>query len=353
MKRRVLASVLAIVMTVALTACGSSPSAPASTSKDSGAQTQAPAAGGDAAATTSAKPENYPGKNSLNMFVHAAAGGGSDAMARTIASVMEGNLGVPVVVDNKTGGTGSVCWQTLINSKADGYTISTVASELTYIGALGYAAIGPDDVDFLGLCQSWSGSLVVKADAPWQTFEEFVNYCKENPGKVNVGDGGVGNIWQLAAYTMEKETGIQVNHVPFDGASGEMTALLGGHCDAIVVGASEAKANIESGDMKCLAVFNDKPSSAVPDAPIAPDLGYPNLICNVWVGIGCPKGLPEDVKAYLVEQVKIAVESDAFKEYTKGRGTDWNYMTPDELYKLAKSDMEKYAAIVKDAGLAQ
>ena len=66
-----------------------------------------------------------------------------------------------------------------------------------------------------------------------------------------------------------------------------------------------------------------------------------------------PKGLPEDVKAYLVDQVKQAVESDTFKKYTEERGTDWNYMSPDELYALAKSDMEKYAAIVEDAGLAQ
>ena len=180
-----------------------------------------------------------------------------------------------------------------------------------------------------------------------------MDYCKAHPGEVSVGDGGTGNIWQLAAYTMEKETGIEVNHVPFDGAAGEMTALLGGHCDAIVVGASEAKANIDSGAMKCLCVFNDKASSAVPDAPTAVDAGYPGLICNVWVGIGCPKGLPEDVKAYLVDQVKQAVESDTFKKYTEERGTDWNYMTPDELYALAKSDMEKYAAIVEDAGLAQ
>ena len=105
--------------------------------------------------------------------------------------------------------------------------------------------------------------------------------------------------------------------------------------------------------MKCLCVFNDKPSSATPDAPIAPDLGYPGLICNVWVGIGCPKGLPEDIKAYLVEQVKAAVESETFREYTKNRGTDWHYMGPEELAAMANADTAKYAVIIKDAGLAQ
>lgn len=295
---------------------------------------------------------DYP-DDSISMFVHAAAGGGSDSMARTIGAVMQESMGVPVVVDNVTGGTGSVCWQKLIMSKPNGYTISTVASELTYVGSLGYAAIGPDDVDFLGLCQSWSGSLVVPADAEWETMADFVDYCKENPGTVSVGDGGVGNIWQMAAYSMEKETGIEVNHVPFDGANGELTALLGKQCDAIVVGASEAKSYIESGDMKCLCVFNDQASSAVPDAPIAPECGYENLICNVWVGIGCPKGLDEDVKAVLVDEVKKAVESDQFKAFTEERGTDLHYMAPDEFYAMAKADSEKYAALVEDFGLAQ
>lgn len=350
---------MVLAMTLGLTACGSSNSgstAATTAAATEAATTAAAAAGSTEAATAAADgvaaPEGFP-KESVNMFVHAAAGGGSDAMARTIGAVMEKGLGVPVVVDNKTGGTGSVCWQTLINSKADGYTISTVASELTYIGALGYAEIGPDDVDFLGLCQSWSGSLVVPADSEWNTFEDFVNYCKANPGQVSVGDGGTGNIWQLAAYLMERETEIEVNHVPFDGASGEMTALLGGHCDAIVVGASEAKANIDSGAMKCLLVFNDKASSAAPDAPIAPDAGYPGLICNVWVGIGCPKGLPDDVKAYLVDQVKTAVNSDTFKSYTEERGTDWNYMAPDEFYAMAKADSEKYSTLIDDLDLAQ
>ena len=293
----------------------------------------------------------YP-EDSISMFVHAAAGGGSDSMARTIGAVMQESMGVPVVVDNVTGGTGSVCWQKLIMSKTDGYTISTVASELTYVGALGYAQIGPDDVDFLGLCQSWSGSLVVPADSEWETMADFVDYCTANPETVTVGDGGVGNIWQMAAYSMEKETGIKVNHVPFDGANGELTALLGGQVDAIVVGASEAKSYIESGDMKCLCVFNDTASSAVPDAPIAPDCGYENLICNVWVGIGCPKGLDEEVKAVLVEEVKKAVESDTFKKFTEERGTDLHYMAPEEFYEMAKADSEKYAALVEEFGLA-
>lgn len=363
MRKKVIALTMAMVMAASLTACGSGSSAPKeaaatetqqtasekgeSTEKSGNAEKKEGAENGAAIPA----PADYP-KESLQMFVHAAAGGGSDSMARTIASIMEPNMGVPIVVDNKTGGTGSVCWQSLINSKSDGYTISTVASELTYIGALGYAAIGVDDVDFLGLCQSWSGSLVVPADSEWNTFEDFVNYCKAHPGEVSVGDGGTGNIWQIAAYIMEREAEIEVNHVPFDGAAGEMTALLGGHCNAIVVGASEAKANVDSGAMKCLAVFNDAPSSAIPDAPTAVDCGYPGLICNVWVGIGCPKGLPEDVRAYLVEQVKTAVNSDTFKKYTEERGTDWNYMGPEEFYQMAKADSDQYSSLIEELDLA-
>ncbi len=349
MKKKLFALVLACAMAASLVACGDSGS---SSSSSTTAAAAADSGSSDSSGSSSSSGDlDFP-KESLSMFVHAAAGGGSDSMARMIASVMEQNMGVPVVVDNKTGGTGSVCWQSLINSKPDGYTISTVASELTYIGALGYADIGVDDVDFLGLCQTWSGSLVVPADSEWETFDDFIEACKAAPGQISVGDGGTGNIWQIAAYIMERETGIEVNHVPFDGASGELTALLGGHCDAIVVGSSEAKANIDSGAMKCLCVFNDEPSSAVPDAPTAPELGYPDLICNVFVGIGCPLGVPDDIREYLVEQVKEAVNSDTFKDFTVERGTDWNYMGPDEFKLMAQEDEIEFTELINELGLA-
>lgn len=321
MKKRIAALVLAMAMVFALVACGGG-------------------GGGE-----------YPSEQ-INMFCHAAAGGGSDSMARTLAAVMQENFGGnPVVVDNKTGGTGSVCWQALIASKADGYTISTVASELTYIGALGYADIGPDDVDYIGLCVTWPGALFVPADSEWNTFEDFLNACKANPGTITVGDGGVGNIWQIAAYLMEKETGVSVTHVPCDGANGAITNLLGDHCDAIVVGAPEGKSNVESGALKCLAVFNDKASAALPDAPITPDLGYPGLICNVWVGIGCPKDMDESIKNTLIESVKTAVESETFQKFANERGYDLTYEGPDDLYARAKADTETYSALIADVGL--
>jgi tripartite-type tricarboxylate transporter receptor subunit TctC len=152
---------------------------------------------------------------------------------------------------------------------------------------------------------------------------------------------------------MQKETGIKVNDVPFNGATGAMTALLGGQCNAITVGTCEAGPNILSGKLKCLAIFNDKRASQLPDVPTTKELGYPNIKAIVWVGVLAPKGMPENIKNTLVTAVKDAVNSDEFKKFTKQYGTDWNYMTPEEFRKQADTDFEYYSQLFKSLGLGK
>jgi tripartite-type tricarboxylate transporter receptor subunit TctC len=137
--------------------------------------------------------KEYPSET-INFIVHAAAGGGSDSMARQLANVMQKNLGVPVVCDNKVGASGSIAMKYVSKSKPDGYTIGTAPCELSMVNALGYADIKPDDVELLGCAQTWASCLTVPADAPYNTFQEFIDFCKANPGKVIVGNSGTGSI---------------------------------------------------------------------------------------------------------------------------------------------------------------
>lgn len=294
----------------------------------------------------------YPNE-SINLIVHSAAGGGSDQLARQVANVMQQNLGVPVVVDNRSGASGSIAMTYVANSRPDGYTMGTAPVELSMINALGYSDLTPDDVYLLGCAMTWSSCLTVPADAPYDTLQEFIDYCKAHPGEVVVGNSGTGSIWHIASAMLQQQAGIVVNDVPFDGAAGAVSALLGGQCQAITVGTIEASASIKNGDAKCLAVFSDQRASVLPDIPTTVELGYPDLVTLCWVGFLAPKGMPEETRATLVKAVKDAVESDAFRTFCSNYGSDWNYMSPEEFTALAESDFTYYSQLFKDLGLSE
>lgn len=293
----------------------------------------------------------YPNKQ-VNVIVHAAAGGGSDMAARMVSSIMEESLGVPFVVENKTGASGSVAMQYVAASKADGYTIGTAPCEISMVEPLGYSTITPDSVELLGLMQSWAAALTVPASAPYDTFDEFVEYAKAHPGELRGGNSGTGSIWHIAGCILEDKCGVTFNHVPFDGASGAVTALLGGHCDFVTVSVNEVLTNVESGDLKVLAVMADERSPAQPDVPTTEELGY-DATAYAWVGLCAPKGLPQDVKDTLVSEIQKAVESDKFGDLCAERGTDRKYLSPDEFHAFATEQYEYYKGLIPGLGITK
>lgn len=298
-----------------------------------------------------ASEKKYPSEN-INVIVHAAAGGGSDTMARMVASMVQKELGVPVVVDNKGGAGGSIAFTYVSKAKTDGYTIGTAATEIAYVSGLGYATICPDDVQFLGNAVSWGGCLAVPTDSPYKTFEDFLADCKKRPGEVSVGNSSTGSIWHFGSASMQKTCGIKVNDVPFDGAAGEVTALLSKQADAFVIGTNEIRATVDAGNARVLAVFNDHRAELFPEVPTAAELGYP-IKNTVWVGFLAPKGIDETAKNVLVGAIKNAVTSAEFAEFCKSRGYEQSYLDPTAFKALADSDRETYLAIIKEFGLGK
>ena len=349
MKKRMakMVPVLCVAAMVGLTACSSAKPAEtkAPETKAEAASEKEPAGEEPAAAV------DFP-KDTLNIICHAAAGGGSDALARQVAQGLQDGNGWTVTVDNKTGGSGSVGMQFVMNSKPDGYTIGTAPVELSMIEALGYAQLAPEDVQLLGCGMSWPAALYVPADAPYDTVEDFINYCTENPGKVRVANSGIGSIWHIAACVLADKTGIEINHVPYDGATGAVTALLGKEIDAVVVGTCEGYSYVESGDFKCLASFSEERSSVLPDAPTAMEQGHDiNVVC--WVGFLAPKGIEEAKQQILVDALKNVFAGGAYIEFCKGRGCDSTYYTPDEFLAMAEADYTYYSELISDLKIGQ
>lgn len=277
----------------------------------------------------------------INIVVGASAGGTSDTVTRYLAKDIESQLGVPIVVTDKPGGSCSVAFEYMAAQKPDGYNLMYMPVESAMVKALGFTKLEPREIDFIGLAMTLPATVTVNAKAPWNTFEEFIAYAKANPGKVTVGNSGTGSIWHFAAAGIERACGVSFNHVPFDGGASAATAVMGGHIDACTVAPGEVLSGVQSGDLKVLAIVDTTRSSIYPDVPCFKDLGYDVEILG-WGAFAGPKGMPEDVKATLEAAFAKAIQSEGFQALCKQYGLTPAYMNGADSQKFAEDQATWY-----------
>ncbi|RGY97731.1 tripartite tricarboxylate transporter substrate binding protein [Clostridium sp. AM58-1XD] len=327
-----------------LTAC--------STSK----QEAAPSEAGTAAAQSEAVKEDqkaksdYP-KTQINMIVQASPGGLSDQVSKETGDLMGKALGQTVVCQYKPGGSGAVGMSFVQASKADGYTIGHTPLELVMLKPLGYANLEPADLTLLGRAYTTVGALAVKAgDDRFETVDDFLKYAKEHPGELTVGNAGTGSIWHIGAIGLEKAAGVTFNHVPFDGASKSIAALMGGHVDAVVSAPIELISGAKGNEIKVLATMGEERSEAFPDTPTLKESGVDYILLH-WGGFAAPKDIPEDVKEALQTALKEAVESDEYAAFMKERGMEPAFLCGDEYDAFVAEQTEFLGNLIEEAGL--
>ncbi|WP_449537552.1 tripartite tricarboxylate transporter substrate binding protein [Ferdinandcohnia sp. Marseille-Q9671] len=265
------------------------------------------------------KKVNFPTKQ-VSLIVPYSAGGGTDAVSRAIATSAEEHLGQSIGVINKTGGGGAVGMTEGANSKADGYTLTMLTVEVTMLPHLGLTTTTHENFKPIAQFNFDPSSIVVPADAPYNTIEEFLAYAKENPGKVRIGNGGTGATGHLSAMAMEKATETEFNHVPFDGSAPAVTALLGGHIEAASVQPPEVLAQVNAGELKVLAIMANERLETLPDSPTFQEVGYDVGEIGVWRGVAVPKDTPDEVVSVLTDAFTKAAEEEEFKEFMKNNG---------------------------------
>lgn len=295
---------------------------------------------------------DFPKKNKqVNIIVPYAAGGVSDATMRVFAPQLEEELGVNVTISNITGASGIVGLTSAQTSAADGYTLAYVPVELTMFKSLGQSDLGVDDFDYVCRIYTAPTVLSVRADSGYDTLEDFINYAKEHPGELTVGNSGAGGIMQLGAAAFAKSCGIEVNHVPFnEGIAGSVAAVLGGTCDACVTSPSDVVSYVQSGDFKVLASMSEKRSSALPDVQTAAELGY-DVTCLCFGGLAVPKGTPQEVIDILTKAAKAASESDEMLEFYETHGTDLDYLDSEDFAKYLHESEENLGGLIKELGI--
>ena len=336
--KKILALALAAAMSLTLVACGGSKTPAASGSASSGG-------------SSSAETVDFPGNKQVSLIVPYSAGGASDTVARIYASELEQSLGTSIVVSNVTGASGAIGLEQVRNSNPDGYTIAYMPVESTMLKALGFTDLSTDDFRFIGRAMTIPAAVTVRADAPWDTFEDFVNYAKEHPGEIQVGNSGTGSIWHIAAASIEKECGVQFTHVPFDGAAPAVAALLGGNIQAVTVSPSEVKNNVDSGDFKVLCVLGESRSSVVPDVPTAQELGI-DITIQGWGGFAVPKDTPQAVIDILEKASETAINSDSVKKTLADRGYEHAYLSGSDMDQKASEELAYYRELIPELGIA-
>ena len=308
----------AVAVALALAACGGG-SAPE--------EAEGPGSGGEAAA-------EYPTEQ-IRLIVPYTAGGPTDIAARAVAQHMEQSLDETVVVENLPGASGATAYQQLISAEPDGHTLSMFAlptAVLNYLtNDVGYTR---EDFTPVGSVTRVPSAIVVPADSPYQTVEELFAAAKANPGSVTVGTPGATNTHAAETRRITQLYDVPLTVVPFNGNSEVQTALLGGNVTAGFLNVSQdVLPNLESGDLRALAVGSEEPLPYV-DAPTLVEAGYPELTQSTTTfGVIAPAGTPPEVVAELEETLSAALEDPEVVEQLDANYVD-EFLDSDELEQL-------------------
>lgn len=280
----------------------------------------------------------------ITFMTPTSAGGATDLTARTLATEMEKDLGVSIVVENRPGGSGSVGMEHLAGQAADGYTIAVLPVEVSLLGHQGYD-IDPADYEFLGQANSQPGTIAVPADSPYRTLADLVGAARENPGSVAVSNAGPGSIWELGATELGNVAGVEFKNVPFDGGAPAVTAATGGQVDAVVAGIGETAPAHKDGRLRVLAVFTEERAPALPDVPTASEQGH-EVVIGSWATIAAPAGLDPNVAGTLEESLEKAVSSEAYVSFIENGGNLPLYRSADETTEFVETESSRFAELV-------
>jgi tripartite-type tricarboxylate transporter receptor subunit TctC len=298
--------------------------------------------------------EPYPSRP-ISLVVPFPPGGVADLTARPVAAAMEKALKQPVGVVNKTGAAGAVGMQFVATSKPDGYTLLLALSSISIIPEADKLfgrppAFTVDQFAPVALISADPTVLVVRTESPWKTAKEFIEDAKKRPNQISYSSSGIYGTLHMAMELLSHAAGVKLRHVPYAGAGPALTALLGGHVDALASGPSVVLPQIKAGKLRALAGWGDKRVAALPDLPTFKELGYPEAEFYIWAGLFAPKGTPEPVLAKLRDAARAGVADPDFKSAMDKLETPVAFKQGEEFQKFFEADARRLADGVRKVG---
>lgn len=294
--------------------------------------------------------QEYPSRL-IRLVVPFSAGGPTDAQARGLAQKLGEVFKQSVIVDNRPGGASNIGTDIVAKAAPDGYTLlfcsATLAVNPSLFDKLPFDAV--KDFAPITLFSFAPSVLGVHPSLQVRDVKELIELLKANPDKYSFASGGNGSTQQLAGERLKIMTGVRMNHVPYKGEGPAMTDAIGGHVPMIFASVTSAMPFIQSGKLKALAVTSAKRNPALPDVPTIAESGLPGFDITAWFGILAPAGTPRDIIQKLNAAMVKIINSPEMSEKIISLGGTPAANTPEEFAAFLKSDIPRWAKLVKDA----
>jgi tripartite-type tricarboxylate transporter receptor subunit TctC len=299
--------------------------------------------------------EDFPSRP-IKLIVPFPPGGPNDIIARVVAQKMSDLLGQTVVIDNRGGAGGVVGTDAVAKAAPDGYTIGVASA-----GAIAISASLVDKVPYdsakdltpITLVATVPELLVVPESLPVKNFAELIALAKAQPGKLNFASSGPGSMPHLAGELLKINAKIDIVHVPYRGAAPAVNDILGGQVQMVFLDTPVLLPHIHSGKMRALAVAAKERAPSVPDVPTMGELGLASVDAENWYGMVGPANMPKEVVAKLNKAAVDALKDKAVIDKLSPQGAKLVGDTPDHFGAFIKSEIDKWAKVVKASGAKQ
>ena len=302
-------------------------------------------------ATASAAQEPWPSRP-VHVVVPYTPGTGADILARVLGPKLSERWKAAVVTDNKPGATGNIGAEAAAKSPPDGYTLLLTATSFTTNPALKPAPFDPmKDFAPIGLLATGALGVYINPQVPAKNMREFIALVKSQPGKLYYSSPGSGGPQHLAMELLKLESGMDIVHVPYKGAAGAISDLVGGHVQAMISALQTVAPHVQSGRLRMLAVMSAKRAEAFPDVPTLKEAGAPDLEVETWYAMFAPAGTPEAIVTRVNRDVNELLKESDVREVLAKQGLEPAGGTPQRLGERVKRELANWTRVVKAAGI--
>ena len=289
----------------------------------------------------------------IRWIVPYPAGGGTDVVARTVASGLEKPLGQTIVVENRPGAATIIGATAIAQAEANGYMVGTADSGTLAFNPSLYAKLSydPSKFTYIGGIAKFPLLLAVNVNSPFKTVDDVIQAAKKEPGKLSAASAGAGSPHHLALELFKQRTNANVLHVPYKGAAPAVQDLLGGQVDLMFIDLASGLPNVKAGKLRVLAAATPERVAALPDVPTMAEQGVPNFTAYAWQGLVGPAGLPEPVVKKLAADLEATLKSPAVSQKILDMGVIPMPMSSQDFKAYAEQERAAWADVIKKAGI--